>query len=39
VAWNLGATRALTEILAVDLRYHDSNYDPGRLVLSLAAEF
>lgn len=39
IAWNLGATRALTEILSVDLRYHDSNYDPGRLVLTFAADF
>jgi uncharacterized protein (TIGR02001 family) len=39
LAWNLGATRPLTEIVAIDLRYHDSNYDPGRLVLSLAADF
>lgn len=39
VAWNLGANRGLTEIVTIDLRYHDSNYDPGRVVLSLAAEF
>jgi len=39
VAWNLGANRALTEAVAIDLRYHDSNYDPARLVLSVAADF
>lgn len=39
VAWNLGASRALTEIVTIDLRYHDSDYDPGRLVLSFAADF
>lgn len=39
LAWNLGASRPLTEIVTIDLRFHDSNYDPGRLVLSLAADF
>lgn len=39
VAWNVGATKGLGELATVDLRYHDSNYDPGRLVLSMSVDF
>lgn len=39
IAWDIGVNRPLGEIVSVDLRYHDSNYDPGRLVLSVAADF
>lgn len=35
VAWDFGVSRGVGEIATVDLRYHDSNYDPGRLVLSM----
>ena len=39
VAWDLGLSRGLGEFANVDLRYYDSNYDPGRLVLSIGADF
>ena len=39
VAWNLGVSRGLADFANVDLRYYDSNYDPGRLVLSIGADF
>lgn len=39
VAWDVGVSRGLGEIATVDLRYHDSNYDPGRLVLSMDLDF
>ncbi len=39
VAWDFGASYSFTEIATADLRYHDSNYDPGRLVLSIGVDF
>ena len=39
VAWDIGVTRALGDFAAVDLRYYDSNYDPGRLVLAIGGDF
>ena len=39
VAWDLGLSRGLGEFANVDLRYYESNYDPGRLVLSIGADF
>lgn len=39
VAWNAGVTRGVGEIASVDLRYHDSNYDPGTTVLTLYLDF
>lgn len=35
-AWNVGVARNLTEAISVDLRYYDSNYDPGRFVATLS---
>jgi uncharacterized protein (TIGR02001 family) len=39
VAWDFGASYSFTEIATADLRFHDSNYDPGRLVLSIGVDF
>jgi uncharacterized protein (TIGR02001 family) len=39
VAWNAGVTRSLGDIASVDLRYHDSNYDPGTAVLTIYLDF
>jgi uncharacterized protein (TIGR02001 family) len=39
VAWNAGVTRGLGDFASVDLRYHDSNYDPGTAVLSIFLDF
>ncbi len=39
VAWDLGVSRTLGDFALVDLRYYDSNYDPGRGVLSIAIDF
>jgi uncharacterized protein (TIGR02001 family) len=39
VAWNAGLTRGLGDIASVDLRYHDSNYDPGTAVLTIYLDF
>jgi uncharacterized protein (TIGR02001 family) len=39
VAWNAGVTRTLGDIASVDLRYHDSNYDPGTAVLTIYLDF
>jgi uncharacterized protein (TIGR02001 family) len=39
VAFDFGVSRGLGDIGTVDLRYHDSNYDPGRVVLSIGADF
>jgi uncharacterized protein (TIGR02001 family) len=39
VAWNAGVTRYVGEVASVDLRYHDSNYDPGTAVLSIFLDF
>lgn len=39
VAWTVGVTRAISELAGLDLRYHDSNYDPGRIVATIALDF
>lgn len=39
VAWNAGVTRGLGDFASVDLRYYDSNYDPGTAVLSIYMDF
>jgi uncharacterized protein (TIGR02001 family) len=39
VAWNVGVTRSFGALVKADLRYHDSNYDPGRLVATLVLDF
>lgn len=39
VAWNLGVTRALGDLAALDLRYHDSTSDPARLVATISLDF
>jgi uncharacterized protein (TIGR02001 family) len=39
VAWNAGVSRFLGDIATVDLRYHDSNYDPGTAVLTIYLDF
>lgn len=39
VAWDAGVTRAIGDKATVDLRYYDSNYDPGTAVLTLALNF
>jgi uncharacterized protein (TIGR02001 family) len=39
VAWDLGVSRGFGEFATVDLRYHDSNVDPGRAVVSLSLDF
>jgi uncharacterized protein (TIGR02001 family) len=35
VAWDVGASRDLTNVTAIDLRYHDSNLDDGKFALTL----
>lgn len=39
VAWDAGISKGLGKLATVDLRYHDSNYDPGRVVLSMDLDF
>ncbi len=39
VAWNLGASRTFSELATVDLRYHDANVAPARLVGSVSLDF
>jgi uncharacterized protein (TIGR02001 family) len=39
VAWDIGVGRGLGDHFDVGLRYYDSNYDPGRFVLAIAADF
>lgn len=39
VAWNVGVTHSLGDLAGLDLRYHDSNVDPGRIVATLALDF
>ena len=39
VAWDAGVTRGLSDIASVDLRYYDSNYDPGTAVLTIYLDF
>jgi uncharacterized protein (TIGR02001 family) len=39
VAWDVGVSYSFTEIATADLRFHDSNYDPGRLVVSIGIDF
>ena len=39
VAWNAGVTRGIGDVASVDLRYHDSNYDPGTAVLTIYLDF
>lgn len=36
VAWDLGVSRTFGDAVTVDVRYHDSNYDPGRFVAKLS---
>lgn len=36
VAWDLGVSRTFADVITVDVRYHDSNYDPGRVVAKLS---
>lgn len=36
VAWDLGLSRTFADVVTVDVRYHDSNYDPGRVVAKLS---
>ncbi|CAN5629820.1 TorF family putative porin [soil metagenome] len=38
-AWHLGLTYGLADFAGVDLRYHDSNVDPARAVLSVSLDF
>lgn len=38
-AWDIGVSRGFAEVATVDLRYHDSNVDPGRAVVSLSLDF
>lgn len=38
-AWNAGASRSVAELVTLDLRYHDSNLDPARLVGSISLDF
>ncbi|MFA7434227.1 MAG: TorF family putative porin [Gemmobacter sp.] len=37
--WSVGASYGLTDSMSVDLAWHDSNIDKGRLVLSLSMDF
>lgn len=39
VAFDVGLGRSLGDIGTVDLRYYDSNYDDGNLVLTIGADF
>ena len=39
VAWNAGVTRSVGDVASVDLRYYDSNYDPGTAVLTIYLDF
>lgn len=39
LAWTVGVTRAIGELAGLDVRYHDSNYDPGRFVATIALDF
>jgi len=39
VGWDIGVARGLGEIATLDLRYHDSNVDPGRAVVSVSLDF
>lgn len=36
VGWDLGLSRTFADVVTVDVRYHDSNYDPGRVVAKLS---
>jgi len=36
IAWDLGISRTFAEVVTVDVRYHDSNYDSGRVVAKLS---
>jgi uncharacterized protein (TIGR02001 family) len=38
-AWDIGLARPIVGAATGDLRWHDSNYDAGRLVLSIAFDF
>ena len=39
VAWNAGVTRSVGDVASVDLRYYNSNYDPGTAVLTIYLDF
>lgn len=38
-AWNLGVSRGFAEAATLDLRYHDTNLDPARAVVTLSLDF
>ncbi len=39
IAWQLGVARSFADVATLDMRYHDSNLDPARAVVSLSLDF
>ena len=38
VAWDVGVSRTFADTVTLDVRYHDSNMDPARIVASLSLD-